>query len=81
MHYIKENLPHTKSVDYFSDGCAAQDKNYQAFFNLCHHKSYFKIDVIWTFFATSHGKSLCVGIGGTAKRKILRASLQRPVND
>ena len=27
MHYIKENLPQTKSVDYFSDGCAGQFQN------------------------------------------------------
>ena len=29
------------------------------------------------FFATSHGKSPCDGIGGTVKRLTARASLQR----
>ena len=31
------------------------------------------------FFATSHGKSPCDGIGGTVKRLVARASLQAPV--
>jgi len=33
------------------------------------------------FFATSHGKSACDGIGGTVKRLLTKASLQRPYND
>ena len=37
--------------------------------------------LIWNFFATSHGKSACDGIGGTVKRLAARASLQRPDND
>ena len=44
MLYIKENLLKIKSVDYFSDSCAGQYKNYKAFLNLCHHKSDFDID-------------------------------------
>ena len=30
------------------------------------------------FFATSHGKGPCDGVGGTVKRLAARASLQRP---
>ena len=33
---------------------------------------------MWPFFATSHGKSPCDGLGGTIKRLTARASLQRP---
>ena len=32
----------------------------------------------WHFFATSHGKGPCDGLGGTLKRLAARASLQRP---
>ena len=46
--------------------------------NLCRHKVDFGIAATWTFFATSHGKSPCDGIGGTVKRQTARASLQRP---
>jgi len=33
------------------------------------------------FFATSHGKGPCAGVGGTVKRFAARASLQRPYSD
>ena len=32
----------------------------------------------WHFFATSHGKSPCDGLGGTSKRLLRLASLQNP---
>lgn len=35
----------------------------------------------WHFYATSHGKSACDGLGGTVKRLVTRASLQRPLHD
>ena len=35
----------------------------------------------WHFFATSHGKGPCDGVGGTVKRLAARASLQRPINN
>ena len=74
-------MPTINKVEYFSDGCAAQYKNYKNMLNLCRHKSDFGIDAIWTFFATSHGKSPCDGIGGTVKRLTARASLQRPYSE
>ena len=46
--------------------------------NLCGHKFDFSIEATLTFFATSHGKSPCDGIGETVKRQTGRASLQRP---
>ena len=33
------------------------------------------------FFASSHGKNSCDGIGGTTKRIVTRASLQRPYTE
>ena len=35
----------------------------------------------WHFFATSHGKGACDGVGGTVKRLAACASLQRPYSD
>ena len=35
----------------------------------------------WHFFATSHGKGPCDGVGGTVKRLAAHASLQRPYYD
>jgi hypothetical protein len=48
------------------------------FINILHHQSDFGIACTWHFFATSHGKSPCDGIGGTVKRLTARASLQHP---
>ena len=78
---IKIELPSITKVEYFSDGCAAQYKNYKNMMNLCSHKDDFGLDATWSFFATSHGKSSCDGIGGTVKRLTSRASLQRPSSD
>ncbi|KAJ8018508.1 hypothetical protein HOLleu_43471 [Holothuria leucospilota] len=35
----------------------------------------------WNSFATSHGKIVCDGIGGTVKRLVTKASLQHPYSD
>ena len=62
---------------YFSDGCGGQYKNYKNFHNLCYHSEDFGLDAEWAFFATSHGKSPCDGIGSSVKWTITTASLQR----
>ena len=68
-------------IVYFSDGAASQYKNFKNLKNLCCHKSDFGIDAEWHFFATSHGKGPCDGLGGTLKRLAAKASLQRPYNE
>ena len=37
----------------------------------------FGLECEWHFFATSHGKSSCDGIGETVKRSVTRTSLHR----
>ena len=76
LHHLKQQLPHLCKVKYFSDGAASQYKNFKNFCNLMHHKEDFGLHAEWHFFATSHGKSPCDGVGGTAKRLAARASLQ-----
>ena len=49
--------------------------------NLFLHKWDFGLDVEWIFFATSHGKAPCDGIGGSVKHPTAKRSLQRPVNN
>ncbi|GBN70056.1 hypothetical protein AVEN_138700-1 [Araneus ventricosus] len=78
---IKEKFPLVKKIIYFSDGSSAQYKNRKNFVNICHHESDFKLKSEWHFFATSHGKSSCDGIGGTVKRLAARTSLHRPYNN
>ena len=74
------SLPAVNKIYYFSDGCGGQYKNYKKKLNLCHHQTDFQFTAEWVFFATSHGKSPCDGIGGTVKRTTVRSSLQRPLN-
>ena len=50
------------SIIYFTDGCAGQYKNRKS-----QHKGDFGLNVRWVFFATSHGKQPCDGIGETVK--------------
>ena len=79
--FIREWLPDVQQIQYFSDGCAGQYKNKSNFFNLCKHEEDFGLKASWTFFATSHGKSPCDGIGGTVKRVTAKTSLHRPLKD
>ena len=39
------------------------------------------MDAEWIFFATSHGKSPCDGVGGFVKHYVAKRSLQRPLYD
>ena len=72
---VLADLPETKDVTYFSDGCASQYKNRKKLFNLCQHSSEYGINAKWVFLATSHGKQPYDGIGGTVKRLTRLASL------
>ena len=72
---LKAELPHISQFEYFSDGCAAQYKNKYNFKILCMHQINFELGASWVFFATSHGKSPCDGVGGTVKRAVTKESL------
>ncbi|XP_065675929.1 uncharacterized protein LOC136092137 [Hydra vulgaris] len=77
INNLKQKIPSIVIMIYFSNGCSSQYKNCKNIFNLCQHKSDFGIDAKWVFFATSYGKQPCDGIGGTVKRLVANASLQR----
>ena len=76
---LKSEHKNLRKIHYFSDGCGAQYKNRFNFINLCHHLEDFGIEAEWNFFATSHGKNACDGIGGSIKRSLSKASLMRTV--
>jgi len=78
IEFLTNTIRKPTKILYFSDGCAAQYKNRKNFVNLCHHEDDFGMPAEWHFFATSHGKGPCDGVGGTVKRLAARASLQRP---
>nr|XP_047134910.1 uncharacterized protein LOC124812388 [Hydra vulgaris] len=83
LKYLKELIPYFNHSIYFSDGASSQYKNYKNIYNLCYHKQDHEVSAEWHFFATSHGKSACDGVGGTFKRLVARVSLQSltdPIN-
>ena len=71
LSLIRNNLPHITNIKYFTDGAASQYKNVKALINLACHFHDHKLTAEHNFFATSHGKSLSDGIGGTIKREVL----------
>ena len=81
VEFLKHRLPNVTKIYYVSDGCGRQYKNFKNFLNLCLHKEDFSIKAEWIFFATSHRKSLCGGIGGVVKCHAAKRSLQRPLNN
>lgn len=74
--FLKQEIRSLNRIIYFSDGASAQYKNKKNFMNLCFHQEDFGLTAEWHFFATSHGKGPCDGIGGATKRLAMRASLQ-----
>lgn len=82
ISHLQKKFGHNKvkKMFYFSDGAASQYKNKYNFLNLMNHKKDFGIDAEWHFFATSHGKGACDGIGDTVKRHAYHTSLQKDTN-
>jgi hypothetical protein len=78
MTFIENTFePPPKKIVYFSDGSAAQYKNRRNLLKITYHNKDFGEPAEWHFFATSHGKSACDGVGGTLKRLAAKASLQQ----
>ena len=61
--------PRINRIKYFSEEGASQYKNFKSVINLMYHEHDFNLKAENHFFATSHGKSPCDGIGGTTKRE------------
>lgn len=78
IEFMWKRFSTINKIYFFSDGAGSQYKNKKKIYNICQLKQEFGINCEWHFFATSHGKGPCDGIGGTVKRLASKASLQRP---
>ena len=76
ISFLKTKFSSVKKIIYFSDGAPQQYKNFKNVINLAYNRKDFNIDAEWHFYATSHGKGPCDGLGATVKRAAVRASLQ-----
>ncbi|CAF0830692.1 unnamed protein product [Adineta steineri] len=72
---LKQQCQQLKEIHVFSDGATQQFKQKYLFRNLCRLAEDFQIELSWNFFATSHGKGVVDGIGGTGKRFVYKAVL------
>ena len=70
--YLVKTYSSIKLINVFSDGASSQFKQRYLFSNLYEWEKEFSINLIWNFFATSHGKGAVDGIGGTLKRSVWR---------
>lgn len=68
LKLLQNKAPTIKNVHIFSDGCTAQFKNRFILSKLPYLQTIHKLNISWSFFATSHGKGAVDGIGGTVKR-------------
>lgn len=72
FNHLKTECPDMKVINIFSDGASSQFKQKYLFSNLYAWEQEHDLMIIWNFFATSHGKGVVDGIGGTVKRAVLR---------
>ena len=69
---ITQKYISVKVINIFSDGAASQFKRRYLFSNLYEWQNDYSVQIMWNFFATSHGKGAVDGIGGTVKRSVWR---------
>ena len=81
LNFLTVQIQGLKKVYYFTDGASSQYKNRKNLVNLAFHMNDFNVQAEWHFFATSHGKGPCNGLGGTVKHLATKASLPRAFED
>lgn len=79
ISFLRTKYEGIKKIYNVKDGAASKYKNCKNFYNLCLHETDYGIKCEWHFFATSHGKCPCDGIGGTVKRMARDASLKQSI--
>ena len=76
MLFVYNDLP-TKhltieTINTFSDGAASQFEQQYLFSNIHTWKQNTQTNIIWNYFAMSHGKGAVDGLGGAVKRSVQR---------
>ena len=71
---LTAQVPNLATVHYWTDSPSSQ---YRFIFStLCRHNDLFGVNACWNYSECGHGKSVCDGIGGTAKRQAADAVKQ-----
>lgn len=72
INHLKLKSPSIEHLDIFTDGASSQFKQRYLFSNLYAREQEHDLKIKWHFFATSHGKGVVDGLGGTVKRSVWR---------
>ena len=72
FNHLKQKYPCIEQLDVFTDGASSQFKQRFLFSNLYAWEQEHGFKIKWYYFATSHGKGVVDGIGGTVKRAVWR---------
>ena len=72
FRHLKSAHEEINTINIFSDGPSSQFKQKYLFSNLWSWEEEHDAILKWNFFATSHGKGVVDGIGGTVKRAVWR---------
>ena len=72
MKHLREKFSSIRVLNVFSDGAGSQFKQRFLFWNMHYWKQDHHLKLTWNFFATSHGKGVVDGLGGTVKRAVWR---------
>ena len=72
FRHLKSTHEGITTINIFSDGPSSQFKQKYLFSNLSSWEEEYDLILKWNFFATSHGKGVVDGIGGTVKRAVWR---------
>ena len=83
FNHLATKNPQIKTINIFSDAASSQFKQRYLFSNLHEWATDFGVQLVWNFFATSHGKGAVDGIGGSLKRsvwRVVRAGTKSPID-
>jgi hypothetical protein len=72
---LKADYPEIEEINVFSDGAGSQFKQCFLFSTLYLYEKNHSVQVVWNYFATSHGKGVVDGIGGSVKGYVYRRIL------
>jgi len=75
LNTVKSKHPLLKEIQFFSYGAGSHFKQKFLFVNLTFLQEEFSVKPSWHFFATSHGKGVVDGIGGTVNCLVWKESM------
>ncbi|CAF1514548.1 unnamed protein product, partial [Rotaria sordida] len=74
---LKNKFPSLETINIFSDGAASQFKQRFSFANLTFLSNDHRLNFIWNFFSSGHGRGAVDGVGGSVKRLVWKGVMAK----